>query len=999
MRLPAILAPVVLAFCLATDAASQITGTLQGRVVTEQQQPMGGVVVQAVGVGERYRTQTDERGIFRFRDLNEGTYTVSATHPGFQPASVRGVRVVSGQTNTVVVRMEVTPIQLEGIDVLATPLKIEKANTEFGTRIGREELSLQPIARDPKDLIIYTPGARPGHVWGGASFQANNYRIDGISANHPGMGGDFVQPSMSWIERIEVRGLGAGAEHGNFQGGIINVVTKSGTNRFQGGARVNAEASGLNATNLSSDEIGSEILGRREAELEFRGPLLRDRLYFFVAGHVTQDDTRYISHLFRAEGRYSPVLLSREDERFFGKLSFVPTEADTVELSGGAIRVRADQDGNTGYERPEATLRRTTPSDFATLTWKRHFGTALSFEGQVASFSLSDRGDPYAGENVPGIGFYSNRDRFNAFNNAPMRFRHEATSRSASATFRGRFRTGTVGHEWTVGGEQVSGTWIDQRLRNGDMTWRPARMSRFDPDVPETWPFADFIPIEVGGEVDVDADVSNTAVFAENLFRIGGRVAVVPGVRFGTWTGRIAPRGGEDRFTAVETSGLDPRLGLILDPTGRGAFVVKAHLGRYHQGLVTQFFDRAAGAQVFNNQQLWYLHGFTPRDPRAAISAAEWEELRRSGQLRLTEEVILNETGPVVDYRQPYVDQGILGVERLIGSRVKLEALYVTRRNHQMVGLVDRNRDSNYTRFENVRVLAGTDSVRFRGRPLVLPHVDVPNHSLLHQLRLVAEYWPTLGPPPPGMSLADTVWLKEAWNPDYELTNVPDGRRQFDQVQVIAQTFQSGWSAAASVVWTQLNGNYDSVTGYADPAGRGAGPFVRVNELVNRFGPLRNFSDLELKVNVQGELGRGFRGGAFWTRARGDRYTPHFTFSTVELDYSAAGGQPLARVLFDSIAGHTMLILPRGSLRHNRTASFDFRLEREVRMWTTVGSLTLDVFNLFNFDTVTDINTMVNKGKNYWGFLGDVRDPQDYYAAVQQRVPPRTIRLGTAVRF
>src|SRR5688500_20284389 len=68
------------------------------------------------------------------------------------------------------------------------------------------------------------------------------------------------------------------------------------------------------------------------------------------------------------------------------------------------------------------------------------------------------------------------------------------------------------------------------------------------------------------------------------------------------------------------------------------------------------------------------------------------------------DEVRLNEEGAVSNYRQPYIDQIVVGLEKSIGTRWKAEALYVSRRNRRLVALVDRNLATNYTAFTNLRV-------------------------------------------------------------------------------------------------------------------------------------------------------------------------------------------------------------------------------------------------------------------------------------------------------
>jgi len=74
---------------------------------------------------------------------------------------------------------------------------------------------------------------------------SNDYQMDGAPMNHPGLGGDLLALSIDWIEALDVRGPGVGAEQGNFQGGVINAVTKTGGNDRQYALRTNYESSRL----------------------------------------------------------------------------------------------------------------------------------------------------------------------------------------------------------------------------------------------------------------------------------------------------------------------------------------------------------------------------------------------------------------------------------------------------------------------------------------------------------------------------------------------------------------------------------------------------------------------------------------------------------------------------------------------------------------------------------------------------------------------------------
>jgi len=176
------------------------------------------------------------------------------------------------------------------------------------------------------------------------------------------MGGDLLQPSIYWIDRVDVRGLGSGAEYGGFPGGLIDVITKSGTNDFQGSIRSFFENDLLTWTNLVSTEIGSEVVNRQDVEGEFSGPILRDRLFYFLSGKYVAQKKRVLNHLPQTEDRYAPFFEDVKEGKFFGKLTWNPGPSHYFELSGAYTDTQADNFGITGFEGAGATHQYSTPT-------------------------------------------------------------------------------------------------------------------------------------------------------------------------------------------------------------------------------------------------------------------------------------------------------------------------------------------------------------------------------------------------------------------------------------------------------------------------------------------------------------------------------------------------------------------------------------------------------------------------------------------------------------
>jgi hypothetical protein len=1011
------------------DVGAQAAGGVQGVVATPDGAPVAGAIVQIAPADGRSprRTLSDRQGMYRFADLPPGRYSVTVRHLGYRDFEREWVDLEAGQQATLDITLRVEPVELEGVVVRGSrQLEINIERQEFGLTLDSVAVRLMPTTHDPKDLVSMVPGARAGHVWGGASIQANSYQIDGIAANHPGAGGDFLQPSTSWIERVEVRGLGAGAEHGNFQGGLINIVTRRGTNQLAGTARLSLETHQLNSSNFESTEIAREVSGRREIDVDVRGPIVRDRLFYFLSSQLIERNVRAQTHLERSTfrrpgwGNQNPELPPREflpfeewalDRRVYLKMDWEPNQNHRMTAVAALLDTESDRYGLTGYEHPDATWHYTSPIRFYNLSWRAGSSERNQLEVAGGAFSRSESRDPYAGEGVPGIEDFGLVRPKTLMQNHPLRFEQETKSVTGSVRWNLAFGPTFDPHTLRIGAEFTRGDWMDLRQRNGGMTWRPVtQRDSFDPDDPATWYFTSFIPSTWGGEVDLHAEVENAGAFAQSSIRLTPRFTVTPGLRVGRWRGWLLPGGdAAGRFEAVRTAGVDPRIGGTWDLIGRGDLVLKAHWGRYHQNMFAQIFDRAAGGDVFTNEEFWYYWGEPFTDPHHAFSRSERDALAEEGMFRHAESIILNQTGRVEVDRQPYVAQLIVGMEHMLGTSVKLSGVYVNRVNRQMVSLVDRNAATNFTRFDNIVPLDfALDTIRHNGLPLTMRHVYVRNDHLARALRAAAECgWrdprnsQSLGcvdGPIPGLTLADADGL--TYDPDFVLMNVPDARRDMHQLQLILETAFPTWGMNGSLVYTHLTGNLNTVSGYDDSEEYGPGPYVRPNEDTHRAGFLPNQAELELKVSVFGELRWNVRGGVFWTRATGDRDTPYFTLSSVQNRYAVRHTNGwLDPGMLEGAVGERVLIEQRGSFQHTRRANLDVRLERGFHIGGWEVAATFDVFNVFNFDTVIDANMATNQGRNFIGGTGRAADPNAFFRAVRDRVPPRTLRIGTSISF
>jgi hypothetical protein len=991
----AILATSLFAFTLVPAASSAqvrpATGTLAGRVAGEDGRALelATVEVRRTDNSPAKTAVSDATGQFRVADLAPGLYRVSVRRLGYREARLNLLRVIAGQTSDVTVTLTASPTLLSTVQVRVTPTSIDATTPELSRRIEVEDVKALPMGRDAASLVDLLPGARRGFIWGGAGDAANNYQLDGVSVNHPGVGGDFLSPSIDWIEALEVRGLGAGAEHGGFQGGIINAVTRTGTNEWKGLLSSNYISPALTASNVFPNEEGAEESMRRELSGVIQGPIVRDRLFYFVGGVVVDrrvqvpdlrtlepDDVRSAEQEFR-------------DLRGIAKLTLRPGPLDRIDAAMGHVDNRIEHASLNGIDDQLATQQVRSPTTFYELQWLR---TAVggSVQARVAGFTSRETRLGYEGDEVPGIQVFT-RGRQPVFQNSLFNDRVKPRSLSGNLLWSKEHSLGRGSNKVVLGGELTRGSWEKRRTRNGGLTWMPyvnPETLGFDPAVPQSWPD---VASEWGGEISIDSDVEDAALFVQDYLTIIPNLTVTPGLRYGRWRGWLTPADGTgERFLAVKDQAVDPRIGIVWDIFGRNDFVLKGHWGRYHQAMSSLFFDRVEGGAAYTNER-FYFQGPDLTDSRRVYTPAERDANIDTffGFSPTYVETILNEAGRVDGYRQPFVEQIVASVEKRFGPRWKSEISFTNRVNRNIVGLVDRNMAENYSPIENVYVrdrVFQTAIFDHNGQPLKLPVVWVSNFNLRNEL-ITRRNSRVPRQPIPGYTFADIDRL--TFDPDIVLTTVPDARRSMQQLTGTLRTEQKAFSWSASATFTNLKGNVAGLTGFGtNGSDFTAGPGVRKNEQVNYEGRLPDFSAFDAKSWMIGDLPYGFRGGVSASFTLGQYFAPSFRF-TPRFAFTDVNRAPLNDSVFLAALGQTMLIEQRGSLKYPAMGNLDFRLEKRIMSKGFNALVSADLFNAFGADAVVLRNLNVNDGTS--------TDPTSVFGAPRRRAAPMRLQLGLRI--
>src|SRR5437667_1500522 len=282
--------------------AQEVSAGLTGRVTD----PSGGAVVGAVVTtrdqerGTSWAATTNEDGIYAYPRIPGGTYSLKVEAQGFKSYSHPNIVLEVNQRGRVDVVLQLGSVN-ESVEVSGEAALLQTETTLVSAVVGAQTLDDAPlISRNFLELTLLIPGVtttdpasfntgtradNAGRIFvNGNREQANNFMLDGADANQVSDNLAAYQPSPDAIQEMPVITQNASAQFGNFQGGVINLVIKSGTNQFHGNLfesfrndKLNAgnwarNWSGLARTPIRWNQFGGTIGGR----------IKRDKLFFFA---------------------------------------------------------------------------------------------------------------------------------------------------------------------------------------------------------------------------------------------------------------------------------------------------------------------------------------------------------------------------------------------------------------------------------------------------------------------------------------------------------------------------------------------------------------------------------------------------------------------------------------------------------------------------------------------------------------------------------------------
>lgn len=310
-------AAVFLAALLIVGAADAgVTASISGTVMDTSGAAIVGATVTATNVetGVAATQQTNAQGFYSFQSLPLGKYTVDVEQKGFKAYRQTGLVLDVNAALVVDVALQVGR-NTETVEVSSAALHVDTANTQMGEVIeGKQMTDVPLVTRSYTDLLALQPGvvSTPSTMTGayGGSFNsagfavpqvsgdensgalsvngmreaANGFILNGILVQETGFSGAGAIPNLDSIAEFRILTNNFDAEYGNYSGGQINVVTKSGTNDWHGNVFEFFRNTNLDAKNFFDGVNGNQRGAYHQNQFggTFGGPVIRDKVFFFA---------------------------------------------------------------------------------------------------------------------------------------------------------------------------------------------------------------------------------------------------------------------------------------------------------------------------------------------------------------------------------------------------------------------------------------------------------------------------------------------------------------------------------------------------------------------------------------------------------------------------------------------------------------------------------------------------------------------------------------------
>jgi hypothetical protein len=622
--LPLFLIGVALFLIASAAYAQRLTGSIQGTVKDETGELLPGVTVEISSpalIGGVKSIVTSATGSFHFTALPPGSYKVRFSLAGFQTQEREKIVVSIGKTTTIDPVLNPAAVS-ELVTVVGQSPVIDVTKSGTSTTYDKQLLENIPKARFTYlDIMYWAPGISQNetsteewHTSLGSAGWSDNYLVDGVDTSFDWNGTTWVWNNPDTYEEGEVVSIGAPAEYGDFQGAVVNVVTKSGGNTFYAGLNAYTIPSSLVGNNVQGAEFPFTIKKNWDLGLEVSGPFEKDKIWFY-------SNFQYKRYDYSQLGTPSDFPTISEYERIFVKTTFQLAKNHKLVLSyqhewsklpdvitpSQPFGACAEEPGKYGVPNIMLTsiLGRNTVLDLKLGGW-------LVKDNWVPMDGNLDEPHHYdglTGQASNGIWSWS---------------RTTYTKIQANATlshFADDFIHGN--HEFKVGVQYTRGSSSGISSYSGGVVY-------YD------WggePYAAYFqnPYNYG------SSINKLGVFADDSWAVTSRLTLNLGLRFDHQDGNILTVDEIDaqrKKTGAKIKGIDnvlawnnwsPRLGFVFQLTNDKKTILKANYGHYYEGMTLMAFARMTksappvSAYLYNWDTARYDIPFWTWDPTQGV--------------------------------------------------------------------------------------------------------------------------------------------------------------------------------------------------------------------------------------------------------------------------------------------------------------------------------------------------------------------------------------------
>lgn len=871
------------------------TGMITGVVNSPDGTPMPGVTVIAKSpamVLPEMTTVSSENGRYRFPSLAPGTYELTFQLEGMNTIVRKGIKVNVGVTSSVDIMMELQTIQ-ESIVVEGKSPTVDRQNTTKAANLDQEFLKSIPAVRDLGTYFNMTPGVTADTAHGG-TVRDNSYNLDGVNLGDPAVGTEGVFFGMDIMEEISVQSGGLSAEYGAVRGAVVNVVSKSGGNKFSGTASIYYRNEDFQSTNTKGTPLEGNLSGFKyeiEPGITLGGPLAKDKLWFFFNASYTKSENYVPGYPYDGED------IPPDDYRPYPyvKFTFQPNQANKFIFSYNYSDIERNHRTASRFDTVDTTWIQETPTHVFNAHWTRNFGNNFFANFKVgyvdSTFNLLAKNTNYrateytTNRDAGGYGYddLNGRDRLQI--NADGTVFVDDLAGAHEIKFGGEYTYSKNywGRQYYT--DPRNGCW--QVISYGGVPWYG-------------WVYLD---------MDRYEDMQNWSLFVQDTWSISNNLTLNLGLRYENQKG-IIPVQAEDsvdinffgytinpsvteKRTAMTWSTLAPRVGLIYDITSDGKTLLKASYSRYYAANITQWFTylnpndfTIAGVDLYSDGSIygpwyWYLPG--------GATAGYGDK----------------------DLANPYVDEFVVGFERELWEDWSVGLRYIKKWDRDLI------EDADGTALDMDALMNDGELIWTNYQPVTItdPYDGSPQ-----------TFWNLINPQP---SQLYTV-------------NPPGAERDYDGIEfTLNKRYSKGWQLMLSYVWQNSRGLV--ATDFNDSYGA-TGYYDNPNNHTNAYGRFPYERRHQFKVNglVKGPWGINLSGYFRWLSGR--RYTR--TISSGDLGV-ALNQDP-----------ETIFAEERGSRGLPDIVQLDLRLEKVFKIGPVNLRVFADLFNVFNANPASAVETL-----------------------------------------